>query len=299
MFPMTQNLTRFVAARRRPALEAEFRFIQARAPNIRAALTLAAERLFDLIDEHALIAGELPYLELTPERKGAISRAYYEEQPEVIRLLGEAMRRARAKLGPSPAPILGPPAPGPGTGPDPAAALFGGVPVEQLEGWAPLIDLYARLHEEAEGGLNLAMDLSLEMDSYSWFIVRSVMEALVQRLEDPAVPEDEKEALRSGFKDLLRYQDLVLQAQSDRRDQAAQAEQAGAARLEEARKDELLMEVQYAVAHGQPVDADVLERAAQWWQERKARTNTEVPADPPAAPQGGKGGKNNGRQARR
>jgi hypothetical protein len=295
MFPMTQNLTRFVAARRRPALEAEFRFIQARAPNIRAALTLAAERLFDLIDEHALIAGELPYLELTPERKTAISRAYYEEQPEVIRLLGEAMRRARAKLGPAPAPILGPPAPGPEAGPDPTS-LFGGVPPEQMEGWAPLIDLYARLREEAEGGLNLAMDLNLEMDSYSWFIVRSVMEALVQRLEDPAVPEDEKEALRSGFKDLLRYQDLVLQAQSDRRAQTAQAEQAGAARLEEARKDELLMEVQYAVAHGQPVDADVLERAAQWWQERKARANTDGQADPPAAPQGGK---NNGRQARR
>lgn len=283
MFKLNPKLTELISLRRRADPDPGYSFIQQRQPQIRAALSLAAEKLFAISDQHAAVAGKLPRLGVTAERKMAVGRAYYEQQPEVlgqlargVKLVVERLKRLGLET--------------------PAAqrlhAILSPLPVERYLGWQDLIDVYARMRQEAEAGMTMAMDLGLELDCFAWYIVKTVTAELVQVLEDPAVSEADKDQLRFGFRDLLYYKDVVLKASAQARAAGAQTDQVVAARLAEARKEELLMEVQYAVEHGHPVDADLLEQAAVWWKERKQQAAEEGAAAKSAA-------KDEARKARR
>src|SRR5580658_2549296 len=97
MIKMNPVLSQLLATQRRPETDPEYTFIKQRQSNIRQALGLVSDSIFGLLDEHALIAAELAYIAVPLSRKTAISKGYYEEQPQVLRLTATALRKAQAR----------------------------------------------------------------------------------------------------------------------------------------------------------------------------------------------------------
>lgn len=246
MIKLKQTISDLIAELRRPGTPVPTWLMDGEGGSrLGDALRLAADRIYERIGAYAELAGRLPGQLWTAERKGQVSRSYYEGQEQVLRMLASAQRRAQEAL--------------PGTL----------VPPQQLEDYAAQMEGYDRLSKESEVGLNLLLDIGLLQEGFGWFVVREVIQAVLARLEDPAAPAAEKEELRVAFGDLLRYRDLLAQLREDSSEALSGQRAQGEAALKEAEMEERFMQVQYGAQHGQLFDRRMLEEVAVWWEQRK------------------------------
>lgn len=261
MFKLGKDL---LASQRRPEMDALYAVLQQSEPRISAALTTRVEDLFRTVDEYGDLATALPYVSVRTAAKMTATRDYYAPLSEVLRRSARTLGRAQLQLREAHAS-------------DPQAkeleAALGPAaqPPEALTGLAEQIEGFGRIRDEAAVGLNLAMDLNLQMSTYGWYIAQTVIYEVLKELDDPGRSAAEKQALQIAFNDLLRYKGVLVREQAESRATRAEASAAAEADLSDAEKDEQLMAVEYAVKHGKQVDPDQLAAAADWFEERQRR----------------------------
>ena len=255
MIEAPESATQLVAILRRPDFGGPLRYVSTEPASWKANLSMAPEQLDKTVERVAALALKLPRGALQGQKKAAHRKATYPEQGSVLRGLARAVRLC------------------PEIGADPQA----------LEALARKLARHANLRRKAGKATNSAIDLRLVLGALQWFMLRGVLEKVVQRLEAPDCTRAERELLEDKFSKLLLHKEELLAGAEASRLVGGELRKEVLAQAEEVERRTLVSDVKHAVRLGRPVDPQALETAA--------RANRELKTKDPA--------RRDGRKARR
>lgn len=230
----TTETTKIYALLRRPDVSGSLRFIDTSKNGLRAALSLEPKAMNHLIQNLSTLVVKLPQGMLRVQDKRQLRRIYAPEMGTVLRAYGSALTECQElKIDPEIAHDLS----------------------RKLARCQNIKERSARL-------INIALDLRLLLGALQWHLSRSVLQAVVARMEDPSCPRAEVEELRDRFSRLLLQKEFLLrnleETQHVRKERLTELKEEQA----QIEKQTLIADVMDAVRQGRPVDRTTLERAA-------------------------------------
>lgn len=242
MIQAPETLAELKALMRRPEFGAPLRFLRPDVGSLRDGVSLRAADLNGLVAQVCALSVLLPRGGVSGVRKARLRKGCSPEIGSLLRGYAQALD-ACPELGGEPA--------------RPVSEL-----VAELVDRARRLARYQNLQYRSGRWVNQTLDLRLLLGALQWFLLSSVLQTVVARIEDPACPREEAERLRDRFSKLLLHRDRLSSDRAAGREAGKERRQALAQEIAELERRDRVQDVITALRHGRPVDQETLEQAA-------------------------------------